>query len=50
VMAIDDDPRRGRTTMEYEELSVGEPDASLFAPPAGYTVQERPQGGAAVLR
>ena len=45
VMAISDDPRRGRTVAEYEELNLGEPDPGLFAPPAGYTVQEQPQNG-----
>jgi hypothetical protein len=40
VMAIDDDPRRGRTTFEIEELSRSEPESSTFAPPAGYTVVE----------
>jgi hypothetical protein len=38
VMAIDDDPRRGRSTYEVEELTVGEPDAALFAAPPGYKV------------
>jgi hypothetical protein len=45
VMAIRDDPRSGRTTTEYEELNRGEPDPGLFAPPAGYTVQDQPMGG-----
>jgi hypothetical protein len=40
VMAIDDDPRRGRTTFEIEELSRSEPESSTFAAPAGYTVVE----------
>lgn len=38
LMGISDDPRRGRSTYEVEELTVGEPDASLFAPPAGYNI------------
>jgi len=38
LLGITDDPRHGRTTYEVEELTVGEPDASLFAPPAGYKV------------
>lgn len=38
LMGISDDPRRGRFTYEVEELTVGEPDASLFAPPAGYKI------------
>lgn len=45
MMAINDDPRRGRTVNEYEELNRGEPDPSLFAPPAGYTVEEQPRNG-----
>jgi hypothetical protein len=43
MMAVDDDPRRGKTTTEYEELNLGEPDPSLFAAPAGYTVKAQPQ-------
>lgn len=35
---INDDPRRGRTVEEYEELTLREPDAALFALPADYTV------------
>jgi len=35
-----DDPRRGKTTSEVEELIKGEPDAALFAPPPGYTLKE----------
>ncbi len=38
VLAISDDPRRGRTTYEVEELAVGEPDAAMFAPPPGYKI------------
>jgi hypothetical protein len=38
LLGISDDPRRGRSTFELEELTVGEPDASLFAPPAGYKI------------
>ncbi len=45
VMEIDDDPRRGRTTTEYEELNRGEPDPSLFTPPTGYTVNDQYPGG-----
>ena len=40
VLAIDDDPRRGRTTFEIEELSRSDPEPSTFAAPAGYTVVE----------
>jgi hypothetical protein len=46
VMSIRDDPRTGRNVSEYEELNRGEPDPGLFAPPAGYAVQEQPQNGA----
>jgi hypothetical protein len=42
---MNDDPRRGRTVEEYEELNLGEPDPALFAPPAGYTVQEHSADG-----
>ncbi|HEX9198239.1 MAG TPA: hypothetical protein VF865_01675 [Acidobacteriaceae bacterium] len=45
MTGISDDPRRGRTVTEYEELNRGEPDAGLFSPPAGYTLQEQPQNG-----
>ena len=45
LMTIGEDPRRGRTTIEYEELNRGEPDPALFAPPAGYTVQEQRVNG-----
>jgi hypothetical protein len=39
LMAISDDPRRGRTTTEYVEFNRGEPDPAFFAPPAGYKVE-----------
>jgi hypothetical protein len=45
VMVIRDDPRTGRTVTEYDELTRGEPDPGLFAPPSGYTMQEQPQNG-----
>jgi hypothetical protein len=41
MLSINDDPRTGRNTTEVVELDQGEPDASLFAPPAGYTLQEQ---------
>jgi hypothetical protein len=50
LYAMTDDPRRGRTAMEFEELNQGEPDPALFAPPAGYTVQERSADGAIIQR
>lgn len=40
VMIVRDDPRQGRTTAEFEELNVGEPDPALFAVPAGYKVED----------
>jgi len=40
LMAVNDDPRRGKTTFEYEELNLGEPDPALFAAPADYKVEE----------
>jgi hypothetical protein len=42
VMAIFDDPRRGRTTAEIVELHQGDPDPSVFSPPKDYTVKEQP--------
>lgn len=45
VMVVRDDPRTGRTVTEFEEFTRGEPDPGLFAPPAGYTMQEQPQNG-----
>ena len=41
LIGISDDPRRGRSTYEVEELTVGEPDAALFAPPAGYRIVDQ---------
>jgi hypothetical protein len=41
MVEMSDDPRRGKTTTEVIELTQGEPDASLFAPPPGYTVEEQ---------
>ena len=43
VLRIDDDPRRGRTTIEFEDLSLGEPDPAVFAAPSGYKVVEQHQ-------
>ena len=36
---IADDPQDGKTTRELASLTVGEPDAALFQPPAGYKVK-----------
>jgi len=41
MLGINDDPRIGRRTYEVEELTEGEPDASLFTPPEGYRVEYR---------
>jgi len=41
LMGTMDDPRSGRRTYEVEEVTQGEPDASLFAPPEGYRVEYR---------
>jgi hypothetical protein len=43
LIHIDDDPRRGRTTIEFENLSRGEPDPAVFAAPAGYKIVEQHQ-------
>jgi hypothetical protein len=40
LLRIHDDPRRGKSTIEYEELNLQEPDPAMFAPPAGYKVEE----------
>lgn len=40
VMFVNDDPRRGRTTWEIEEISRTEPDAALFNSPADYKIVE----------
>jgi hypothetical protein len=40
LMMIKDDPRQGRTVVEFEELSLAEPDPALFAAPAGYKVED----------
>jgi hypothetical protein len=43
LIHINDDPRRGRTTVEFEDLSRGEPDPAVFAAPAGYKIMEQHQ-------
>jgi hypothetical protein len=40
LSVITDDPRHGKTTYELEELVQGEPDPSVFAPPAGYKIKD----------
>jgi len=41
LMAVRDDPRRGRTTAEVEELHQGDPPPSIFSPPEGYIIKEQ---------
>jgi hypothetical protein len=41
LMAIRDDPRRGRTTAEIEELHQGDPDPAIFSPPEGYIIKDQ---------
>jgi hypothetical protein len=41
MMSIHDDPRRGRTTAEIEELHQGDPDPAIFFPPEGYIVKDQ---------
>jgi hypothetical protein len=41
MMAIQDDPRRGRTTAEIEEFHRGDPDPALFSPPEGYIIKDQ---------
>jgi hypothetical protein len=38
LMATSSDPRRGKTTFEYEDLTLAEPDPGLFKAPDGYRV------------
>jgi hypothetical protein len=40
LMRISDDPRRGRTVSEFQDLKLGEPDPSQFAPPVDYKIQD----------
>jgi hypothetical protein len=42
MMAISDDPRRGRSTAEVVEFHQAAPDPSLFSPPKDYIVKEQP--------
>jgi hypothetical protein len=41
LMANRDDPRRGRTTAEIEELHQGDPDPAIFSPPEGYIIKDQ---------
>ena len=36
-----EDPEEGKTSIELVNISVGDPDASLFQPPADYKVETR---------
>jgi hypothetical protein len=42
VKAVFDDPRKGRSTYEFQNVSRSEPDPSLFTPPAGYKRDDAP--------
>jgi hypothetical protein len=41
MKSVNDDPRRGRTISEVEEIHLGEPDPATFSPPQGYTIKEQ---------
>lgn len=41
VMVIRDDPRRGRTTAEIEEIHKSDPDPALFSPPEDYIIKDQ---------
>jgi len=41
MMQVIDDPRRGRTVVEVEELNQGDPPPSMFAPPEGYEIKDQ---------
>jgi hypothetical protein len=43
VMSKRNDPRMGETVYRLTNINLGEPAASLFQVPAGYTVKEGPQ-------
>lgn len=49
VMSIRDDPRRGRTTAEIEEIHMGDPDPAIFSPPEGYIIKEQSSQPATVI-
>ncbi len=40
LLAINEDPRSGKNIYEVEEITMGEPDAVLFAPPEGYVIRD----------
>jgi hypothetical protein len=39
VRSVHDDPESGKTTMELVNLSLSEPEASVFMPPEGYEIE-----------
>jgi len=41
MMSIRDDPRRGRTTAEIEDLRQGDPDPAIFSHPDGYIIKDQ---------
>jgi hypothetical protein len=41
VKSVFDNPMTGRSTFELQDISLQEPDASLFQIPAGYTVKDQ---------
>jgi hypothetical protein len=41
MLRIEDDPQNGRTTTEVIDLTQGDPDPSLFAPPPDYKLVEQ---------
>jgi hypothetical protein len=41
MLRINDDPRVGRTTTEVTDLTLAEPDPSVFSPPPGYKLVEQ---------
>jgi hypothetical protein len=41
MLSVNDSPMNGRTTTQVMELNQSEPDAALFAAPAGYKLEEQ---------
>ncbi len=41
ILTITDDPRNEKTTVELQDVSLSEPDTSLFEPAPGYKVEEQ---------
>jgi hypothetical protein len=40
MMSLREDPMRGRTTAEIEEIHRGDPDPAIFAPPKGFLIKD----------